>query len=286
MLNIFQNTDGTFAWDNGVILLLIFAAGYLVHRFMEKRSVNKQYSNSVRDMEGRYHKLESEYKAFKSSREATERHAEKAAVTLGQRVKALEGDIRALAEEKNRLLQQFEEREQEIKKNATQKAEMEDRLKLLQESWVKAEAGWEAKLKTAEQERTKAMVWETKVRSAEEDTLKAKSALGQAERRKLEAELRLKATIEYAAKMGPLEVELQALKEKSKVWEKEISDKAESEASLQLTKVQLELMTQNNQVFRQELEAKQGLTTTLIAEIETLKRNLKELVENGQKHLL
>ena len=41
LLNILQNTDGTLAWDNLLILVLAVMAGYFLHRFGVKKIENK-----------------------------------------------------------------------------------------------------------------------------------------------------------------------------------------------------------------------------------------------------
>jgi hypothetical protein len=99
------------------------------------------------------------------------------------------------------------------------------------------------------------MVWERKVRAAEEEAQKAKAAVSQAERKKLDAELRLRTTAEYAGKLIPLEAELT------------------------MTKAQLEMINQNNRTLQEELEAKNLVQESMVAEIESLKSNLKKFFD-------
>jgi chromosome segregation ATPase len=228
LLNIFQNIDGSFAWETLVILFAGIIAGYLLSRFTAKKTENKLYSKGISEWENKYKHLESEFKNYKSNISSSEKHAEKSAQELSGRVKALEGDIRALSEEKNKFHHQLHAKEEENKNFSKQIYDTEDRLKMLKEAQAKSEAEWTEKLKVAKADLAKAMAWESRVRSAEEEAQKAKSIVGQAERKKLEAELRLKATTEYAGKVGPLETELQLQKEKFSALESEAKNKLEA----------------------------------------------------------
>jgi chromosome segregation ATPase len=209
-LNIFQHPDGTTAWDTLLIIALSVLAGWLWHRFNSRRSMNKESREALAEHERNYKRVENEYKNYRSNIHNTEKHNDKAVIELNSRVKALEGDIRALADEKKKVLHQFAEKEQEIRKYMLQVGEREDTIKVLREGGARTEEDWAEKLRTANHSLAKATVWEDKVRAAEADGERARDALGQAERKRLEAELRLKAVSEYAGKIGPLENDLAA----------------------------------------------------------------------------
>jgi chromosome segregation ATPase len=212
LLNIFLHSDGTTAWDNLLILALAFVAGWLLHPFIAKRSVDKKHREAIAEWESKYKRLEGEYKNHKANISGMERHNEKAVVELTSRAKALEGDIRALAEEKNRVLHQLTEKDQEIRRCLQQISERDDTILGLQESGARTEEDWAEKLKAAAHSLTKALAWEEKAKNAEAEARRLRELMGHAERKKLEAELRLKTVAEYAGKIGPLENEL-ALKD-------------------------------------------------------------------------
>jgi len=210
LLNIFQHSDGSTAWDTLLIIALSVLAGWLLHRYNARRGMNKEYREALAEHERNYKRLENEYKNYRSNIQHSEKHNDKAVIELNNRVKALEGDIRALADEKNRVQHLFAEKEQEIRKYMLQVGEREELIIGLRESNARAEEDWAEKLRAANHSLARATVWEDKVKTAEGDAGKAREALGQAERKRLEAELRLKAVSEYAGKIGPLENELAA----------------------------------------------------------------------------
>ena len=51
LLNIFQNTDGTTAWDNILILLVVFVAGYLLNRFSKQQNEKIKQSRETKEWE-------------------------------------------------------------------------------------------------------------------------------------------------------------------------------------------------------------------------------------------
>lgn len=295
LLNIFQNSEGGFAWDNLIILLAAFVLGYLIQRFSRKQSESKFYSRSIQEWENKYKKLENEFKTFKANLVTADKHAEKNAMDLSQRVKSLEGDIRALSDEKNKYHHQLNSKAEELKTYSRQISDLEDSLKTLQESKSKSETDWSHKFTASQDALNKASAWEGRVRAAEEEALKARAALNQAERRKLEAELRLKSTTEYAGKVVPLEKDLATSKEKMHALEsellaakKEIAHKEElmqalhknagAEESLHTRirslEAQVELLKDNNSILQQEFELKHATNLTLKSEIETLRQAL------------
>jgi len=319
-LNIFQHSDGSFAWENVFIILLALIAGYLLQRFNAKKISNNKYAASIAEWENKYKKLENEYKNYKSNISSADKQNEKSLIQLSGRVKSLEGDIRALSDEKNKLLQQLVSKEEEIKRYSKIVADFEDNLKAIREEKLKAEAEWADKLKTAKEELTRASIWEQRVKSAEEDAQKAKSAIGNAERKKLEAELRLKTATEYAGKVVPLENELKLLKEKYEgqvadldtkiavfgnklkikdeenlslknelsVKDKMIKETEEKLASssldlpqLKIVMAQLELQRENNKTLQQEFEMKHASNISLMNEIEYLKNEMKKIAEEN-----
>jgi chromosome segregation ATPase len=279
LLNIFQHGDTTFAWDNLLILLLAVIAGYLLHRYTSKKAENRKWVSAIQESENKYKRAENDFKNFKLNIAAVEKHNDKAVVELNNRVKGLEGDIRALSEEKNKLTHGIEEKDQEIKRLGRLIGELEDRLKLLQEAKSKSDINWEGKLKASGEELSKALVWEQRVRAAEEDAQRARAAINFAERKKLEAELRLKATTEYAGKVLPLEAELKNLREKYEHVELELgsSKNAALSTDKDVTKAQLEFFKQNNATLQHELEAKHAIQVSLLAELELLKTEIKKL---------
>ena len=296
LLNIFQNSDGSFAWDIILLLLLAGIAGYLLHRYRAKKITDNKYAAGIADSVAKYKKLENEYKNYKSNISSAEKHNEKSVLQLSGRVKSLEGDIRVLSDEKNKLLQQFLLREEDIKRYSRQVADLEDNLKALRENKSKEDAEWADKLKTAKEELVKAAAWEQRVRAAEEEAQRAKSAIGSAERKKLEAELRLKATTEYAGKVGPMENELNFLKEQFVVLEAELKIKtnlitelqAKAGASgevltaLRTASAQLELQKENNKTLQQEFEMKHSSNISLIDEIQYLKTTMSKMAAENE----
>ena len=293
LLNIFQNSDGGFAWDNIVILIAAFILGYLIQRFSRKQSENRFYSKSIQEWENKYKKLENEFKTFKSNLTSADKQAEKNTVELSQRVKSLEGDIRALTDEKNKYHHQLISKAEELKTYSRQVSDLEDSLKSLQESKLRSENEWGQKHAASQEALHKASAWEGRVRAAEEEALKARAALNLAERRKLEAELRLKSTTEYAGKVVPLEKDLATAKEKLHASEsdllaakKEILHKDELLQVLQRNgqsqetlhtrirslEAQLELLKDNNTILQQEFELKHANNLSLKSEIETLRQ--------------
>ncbi len=201
-LNIFQNSDGTFAWEIVLLLLVAGVGGYLLHRYTSSKTESNRFTKRINESETKYKKLENEYKNYKTNIQSSEKQNEKLAVQLGGRVKSLEGDIRVLADEKNKLSQQLSARDDELKKYSKQVGELEDNFKTLQAAKTKGEGDAAEKIKSVKDELTKASAWEKRVRAAEEDAERARSVVPNAERKKLEAELRLKATAELAGKVG------------------------------------------------------------------------------------
>ena len=149
LLNILQRSDGSFAWDNILILLLAILAGYLLHRYAAKKNEGKEYKAMMADWEGKYKRLEHEYKNYKSNIASAENHNEKHIVQMTSRVKALEGDIRALSDEKNRIHHELLSKEDEMRKYIRQLAELEDRLKTISDNKRKSELEWADQLRTA-----------------------------------------------------------------------------------------------------------------------------------------
>ncbi|HTQ28252.1 MAG TPA: hypothetical protein VMI35_08995, partial [Puia sp.] len=226
LLNILLHYDGTTAWENILILLAALVAGFLLHQYLVKTKANQQFHQSLKEWENKHRQLENEFKAYKSTINSSEKTSQKSVTELSGRVKALEGDIRALSDEKNKYQHQLQAKEDELKKYSSQVVDLEDRLKTLREEKLKTEAEWNQKLKATREELDKAAAWESKVKSAEEEAQRSRAAIGHAERKKLEAELRLKATADYAGKVVPLEQELSAFKEKYSALEAEASDRS------------------------------------------------------------
>jgi chromosome segregation ATPase len=210
LLNILQHSDGTTAWDNLLVVLLAFVAGWLLHRVALKKKVDEKHRQAIAELETKCKKLENEYKNYKSNIAATEKHHEKAVIDSNARVKTLEGDIRALAEEKSKVRHLLTEKDQEIRRLLQQLNEKDDAASTIREAKAKADEEWTEKLRTASQSLARAITWEDKAKQAESEAARAKDAIGHAERKKLEAELRLKAVSEYAGKIGPLQKELEA----------------------------------------------------------------------------
>ncbi|HEX4852147.1 MAG TPA: hypothetical protein VFV08_15130 [Puia sp.] len=284
LLNIFQNNDGSFSWENMAILAIALIAGYLLHQFTAKKKVDQKYIAGLEAWDNKYKKLENEFKNFKSNISSGEKQNEKAAQQLAGRVKSLEGDIRALSDEKNKYQHSLAEREEELKKYSRQISDGEDNLKAFKEAKAKTETEFAEKIKSLKEDLVKANAWEQRVRAAEEEAQRAKSAINNAERRKLEAELRLKTVSEYAGKVVPLENEL-ATKNKliSEMQELISTNKEGKEAStdLKMVMAQLELQRENNSILQQEFEMKHASNISLVNEIEHLKAQLKKLAEGN-----
>ena len=296
LLNILQHSDGTFAWDIVLFLLLALIAGYLLNRYATKKVADNKHAAGIAASEAKYKKLENEYKNYKSNITSAEKQNEKSVVQLSSRVKALEGDIRVLSEEKNKSNQQLLLKEEDIKRYSRQLADLEDGLKTLRENKLKEDEEWNNKLKTAKEELIKATAWETRVKAAEEEAQRAKSAIGNAERKKLEAELRLKATTEYAGKVGPMENELNFLKQQFVVLESELKTKTNLIAELQskansseevfsalkAASAQLELQKENNKTLQHEFEIKHAANVSLINEIQYLKTTMTKMAAENE----
>ncbi|MDP4253375.1 MAG: hypothetical protein Q8938_05180 [Bacteroidota bacterium] len=210
ILNILQHSDGSLAWDTLFVIALALLAGWLLNRFNTRRVMDKQVRDTIAEQERNYKRLEGEYKNYRANIQAAEKHNDKAVLEMTQRVKALEGDIRVLADEKNKTQQRFAEKEKELRAYMQQIGERDDQLAVLREKFARQEADWSEKLRSSDQSLSGALVWEERVRAAEADAAKSREALGHAERRRLDAELRLKATSEYAGRIVPLETELVA----------------------------------------------------------------------------
>lgn len=193
-----------------MIIVLAFVAGWLLHKLALNKKIDERHRQAMAELETKYKKVENEYKNYKSNIAATDKHHEKAVIESNARVKALEGDIRALAEEKNKVRNQLTDKDQEIRRLLQQLTEKDDVVSTIKESRAKAEEEWAEKLRTANQSLTRALSWEDKAKQAESEATRAKDAIGHAERKKLEAELRLKAVSDYAGKIGPLQSELEA----------------------------------------------------------------------------
>lgn len=286
ILDIFHNSDGTFAWDAVLLLVLAILAGYWLHRFSAKKSDQHKTAAAIVESEAKYKKLENEFKNYKSNINAGEKQNEKSVVQLGGRVKSLEGDIRVLSDEKNKLHQQVLLKDEELKKYGRQIADLDDNLKVLLENKIKSENDAAEKLKVAKEELTRASAWEKRVRAAEEEAEKARSAIGNAERKKLEAELRLKATAEFAGKVGPMEAELKLVKDQLAAAEMELKTKItpseETLAALRTVSAQLELQKDNNKTLQQEFDMKQAANISLNNEIQYLKTVLSGMTAENE----
>jgi hypothetical protein len=210
LLNIFQHLDGSTAWDTMLIILLAFIAGWMLHQYMAKRKLNSRHRKAVAEWEAKYKRLENDYKNYRANIASTEKHNDKAVIELNGRVKALEGDIRTLADEKNKAVHQLADKDQEMKRLLRQIIDKDDNITEQKAAAAKTNAEWAEKLTVAENALTKALAWEQKAKNAEAEAARIKDAVAHAERKKLEAELRLKAVSEYAGKTGSLEMELAA----------------------------------------------------------------------------
>jgi len=300
LLNIFQHYDGSTAWDNIIILALAVLAGYLLQRFNANNRVVNKYGALVASWEKKYKTLDSEFKGYKASIASADKSIQKSAAESISRVKSLEGDIRALSEEKQKYVHQLHSKEQELKQYSLQVADLEDALKALRESQQQSALSWAEKLKSSKAALDKATAWEHKVRSAEQDMLQARAGLQQAERGRLEAELRLKATTAYAGKVGTLEKEIETLRaadgsrqqelEANKIrmtaMETELQERIaatdELQARLHMCMAQLELQKANQAILRDELEAKKSEQVSLKAELEYLKNNVASIREKRE----
>ncbi|PWT75279.1 MAG: hypothetical protein C5B59_09255 [Bacteroidetes bacterium] len=281
LLNIFQNNDGTFSWENMAIVLIALIAGYILHQFTAKKKVDQKYISGLEAWDNKYKKLENEFKNYKSNITTGEKQSEKTAQQLNGRVKALEGDIRVLSDDRNKLLHVLTEKDEGLKKYSRQISDLEDSMKSWKEAKARTDAEWAEKVKSLKEDLTRAAAWEQRVKGAEEEAQKAKSMTGNAERRKLEAELRLKTVSEYAGKVVPLENEL-AIKNKliNEMQELINGGKASSE-DLKIAMAQLELQRENNSILQQEFEMKHASNISLVNELEHLKSQFRKLAEEN-----
>jgi len=281
LLNIFQNSDGSFSWENMAILLIAIIAGFLLHQFTAKKRVDQKYIAGLEAWDNKYKKLENEFKNYKSNIISGEKQNEKAVQQLSGRVKALEGDIRALSDEKNKQQHTLAEKDEELKKYSRQLSDIEDNMKSLKEAKAKAEAEWAEKVKALKEDLTRASAWEQRVKAAEEEAQKARSVIGNAERRKLEAELRLKTVSEYAGKVVPLENELATKNKLIADMQETINGSKEPSPELKIAIAQLELQRENNSILQQEFEMKHASNISLVNELEHIKSQLKKLAEEN-----
>src|SRR5215469_9320960 len=98
LLNILTHYDGTTAWENIVILILAFVAGWLLHQQAVKRRQNEQHKAMAKESEAKVKAAENELKSFKSQVSHSEKTQQKNLGEVAGRVRSLEGDIRALSE--------------------------------------------------------------------------------------------------------------------------------------------------------------------------------------------
>jgi chromosome segregation ATPase len=274
LLNIFQHFDGSFAWDNMAILLLALVAGYLLRQYGAKKTLNSKYTSIVASWESKHKTLENEFKGYKATIASSDKANHKLATDSAGRVKALEGDIRVLSDEKNKYHHQLEAKQEELRQVASQRSELEDQVKELREEKIKSEADWSSKLKITKEQLTKAAAWEQRVKSAEEEAHKARAATSQAERKKLEAELRLRATTEFAGKVTPLEKDLEEAKLKYvqllEINQTKSSTIEELEAKLLEVQSGAHSFAEESRALIAELEGKQNHIATLEERINSL----------------
>jgi|GEM_PF-2326841 len=298
LLELFTNADGSIAWLNIAVMVLVAIIGYLIGNSPGKKQINR-LKDSIREKENQLRKAENDFKSYKSGHEATFKQHERAVSEMNSRVKSLEGDIKSLADEKNRLFHKIEGKDEEIKNSNRQISALEEKIKLImveEERHLaekdKAISDITGKWKTTGDELGRARSWEEKVHAAEEDARKAKQALADHQRRSIEFDLRLKSASEYAAKVQPLESELKEMQQRFEDYKQEIASKdnlsSGMEEQVKASKATIEILNKEltelknivaskdsiNNELRDKLEiAKQtsGKITALEAEIKTLK---------------
>ncbi len=169
ILNILQLPDGSLAWDNIAILLLALVAGYLIHRWGAKSALNNKYARIVAGWEAKYKVLENEFKGYKSSLAASDKAAQKSLLEMTARVKALEGDIRALSEEKNKFHQQLLTKEEDLEEISGPVVWPGRPDQGMRAKWKGPKAFWSTSGAEPKAELTKASAWEQRVKAAEQE---------------------------------------------------------------------------------------------------------------------
>ena len=238
-LEIFTNADGSIAWLNIAVIILAGVIGYLIGSSPGKKQINR-LKDSVREKENQLRKAENDFKSYKSGHEASFKQHERSVAEMNMRVRSLEGDIKSMADEKNRLMHKLQEKDDDIKNGSRQISNLEEKIKLLIVEEEKHLADKEkliseitGKWKTTGDELTRARSWEEKVHAAEEDARKARQALADHQRRSIEFDLRLKSASEYAAKVQPLESELKAMQQKFEDYKTEFASKSDISAEVE-----------------------------------------------------
>lgn len=259
LLNILQNPDGTIAWVNIAILLVVFVIGFMINRYRSRQSIG-MLSSASKEWSQKFKHAENEYKSYRSGHEAAFRQQEKLVAEMTGRVKSLEGDIKVLAEEKNKFLHRLQEREDELKNCTRQLSDWDEKMKNWELEKATQIADVTGKLRQTIAERDAAAAWEGKTHAAEDEARKARAAFADIQRKTLEFDMRLKAASEYAAKVRPLEASLRLAEEKYQKLEQEMAvaatdgdrKKELQDAMASLSKVSVEKETLGKQLTQQE----------------------------------
>jgi chromosome segregation ATPase len=287
-LEIFTNPDGSIAWLNIAVIILAGIIGYLIGGSPGKKQINR-LKDSMREKENQLRKAENDFKSYKTGHEASFKQHERSVADMNMRVKSLEGDIKALADEKNRLFHKIEEKEDAIKASNRQVSTLEEKIKLLileeekhlaeKEKLISEITG---KWKTTGEELGRARSWEEKVHAAEEDARKARQALADHQRRSIDFDLRLKSASEYAAKVQPLENELKTMQQKFEDYKQEITSKnnisTEIEEKLRSSKATIDILNKELTELKNAVASKENINQELRDKLETATQSSGKII--------
>jgi predicted flap endonuclease-1-like 5' DNA nuclease len=226
IFDLFTRCDGKTALGFIPFLLGAGLLGYLLKHFMGgNKSKLQEYEAQLGDWQGKYTTLQNEFKGYKSSITASARDNDKHAAELTNRVRSLEADIRNLADEKNKLHLSLTEKQTDLGGYTRKISTLEETIASINEEKNKLNADWSARLSVVNDSLSKASAWEGRVRQAEEELARAKATVSDANKKQVEAEMRLKTTSEVAGKVVPLETELKNWKEKYAALEIQLNEK-------------------------------------------------------------
>ncbi len=229
IFDMFTGCDGKTALGFIPFLLVAGLLGYLLRHFMGGNNNKlKEYEAQLGDWQGKYTTLQNDYKGYKSSITASARDNDKQVGDLTNRVKSLEADIRNLADEKNKLHVSLTEKQTDLGGYTRKISTLEETIASINEEKNKLNADWSARLSVVNDSLSKASTWEGRVRQVEEELARAKATVSDANKKQVEAEMRLKTTSEVAGKVVPLETELKNWKDKYAALEIQLHEKESS----------------------------------------------------------
>jgi predicted flap endonuclease-1-like 5' DNA nuclease len=289
IFDMFTRCDGKTALGFIPFLLVAGLLGYLLKHFMGGNNNKlKEYEAQLGDWQGKYTTLQNDYKGYKSSITASARDNDKQVGDLTNRVKSLEADIRNLADEKNKLHVSLTEKQTDLGGYTRKISTLEETIASINEEKNKLNADWSARLSVVNDSLSKASTWEGRVRQVEEELARAKATVSDANKKQVEAEMRLKTTSEVAGKVVPLETELKNWKDKYAALEIQLHEKESSATAYgaKLTDAETKhknLLDENSQLKLSvgEWEAKWKIANEAAGKITGLEAEIKSLKDNN-----